>query len=196
MKMKILIFSTAAMALIGTLSLGIQGAWSDDENHSYSTEKWQKIKARSTGVAPLANALYGDECGSCHFAYPPGLLPASSWQKVMTGLADHFGDNAELEALAEQQLTDYLTGNAADTSSYRRSQKIMNSLRNTNAPSPLRITEIPYFMHEHREIPERIINLAEVGGSLSQCNTCHQNAGKGSFNENEIAIKGLGRWED
>ncbi len=194
--MKTLIFSTAAVALVGTLGLGIQGAWSDDDDHSFSTAKWNKMKARSTGVAAVTNALYTEECGSCHFAYPPGLLPASSWQKVMAGLADHFGDNAELDANEQQQLTEYLTNNAADTSSYRRSRKIMNSLQNTNTPSPLRITEIPYFRHEHREIPKRIINLPEVGGNLSQCNSCHQHAEKGSFNEDEISIKGFGRWKD
>jgi hypothetical protein len=194
--MKTLIFSTAALALVGTLSLGIQGAWSDDDDHSYGTEKWQNMKARSTGVAPVTNTLYAEECGSCHFAYPPGLLPAASWQQLMTGLDDHFGDNAELDANDEQQLAEYLTNNAADTSSYRRSRKIMNSLQDTNMPSPLRITEIPYFRHEHREIPNRIINLPEVGGNLSQCSACHQHAEMGSFNEHEISIKGFGRWED
>ena len=194
--MKTLIFSTAALALVGTLSLGIQGAWSDDDDHYSGTEKRQNMKARSTGVAPVTNALYAEECGSCHFAYPPGLLPAASWQQLMTGLDDHFGDNAELDDNEEQQLTDYLTDNAADTSSYRRSRKIMSSLQNTNMSPPLRITEIPYFRHEHREIPNRIINLPEVGGTLSQCNSCHQYAEKGSFNEHEISIKGFGRWED
>ena len=194
--MKTLIFSTAAIALVGTLGLGIQGAWSDDDDHSYSTENWKKMKARSTGVAPVTNTLCAEECGSCHCAYPPGLLPAASWQNLMTGLDDHFGDNAELDANERQQLTEYLTNNAADTSSYRRSRKIMNSLQNTNISPPLRITETPYFKHEHSEIPSRIIELPEVGGNLSQCNSCHQYAEKGSFNEHEISIKGFGRWED
>ena len=26
------------------------------------------------------------ECGSCHIAYPPALLPAASWRAVMSGL--------------------------------------------------------------------------------------------------------------
>ncbi len=194
--MRTLIFSTAALALLGTLGLGIQGAWSDDEDHSYGPEKWQHIKARSTGVAPVTNALYADECGSCHFAYPAGLLPSLSWQKVMAGLADHFGDNAELDIQTQNKITEYLIDNAAETSDYRRSRAIMYSLKTTDKPSPLRITETPYFIREHREIPRRIINLPEVGGSLSQCTACHQNAGKGSFNEGEIVINGFGRWED
>lgn len=194
--MKTLIFFTAALALIGTLGLGVQGGWSDDDDHSYGTEKWQKMKARSTGVAPVTNDLYAEECGSCHFAYPAGLLPSSSWQKVMTGLADHFGDNAELDTQTEQQITEYLTTNAAESSNYRRSRAIMYSLQATNMTPPLRITDTPYFKREHREIPNRIINLPEIGGNLSQCNACHQRADKGSFNEHEIVIKGFGRWED
>ncbi len=193
--MKILIFSTAALALLITLSLGIQGAWSGDDDHSYGPDKWQHIKEKSTGVAPVTNALYIEECGSCHFAYPAGLLPSSSWQKMMQGLADHFGDNAELDTQTQNVITEYLVNNAAESSNYRRSRAIMKSLQMTNK-SPLRITDTPYFKREHREIPEKIINLAEIGGNLSQCNACHQKADKGSFNEHEIVIKGFGRWED
>ncbi|HPQ24397.1 MAG TPA: cytochrome C, partial [Gammaproteobacteria bacterium] len=50
------------------------------------------------GVAPVDNPLYLQECGSCHFAYQPGLLPARSWNNLMGGLENHFGENAELPA--------------------------------------------------------------------------------------------------
>ncbi|MDX2477487.1 MAG: cytochrome C, partial [Gammaproteobacteria bacterium] len=88
----------------------------------------------------------------------------------------------------------YLASNSAETSTYRRSQAIMGSLRKTRTP-PLRITETPYFVHEHREIPKRIIELPEVG-SLSQCNACHRYAEQGSFSEDDIWIKGIGHWDD
>ena len=32
-------------------------------------------------VAPVQSAAYQEECGGCHFAYQPGLLPAASWQR-------------------------------------------------------------------------------------------------------------------
>lgn len=182
--MKTLIFSTAALTLVGILGFGIQGAWSDSDH----------IKGLSTGVAPVINTLYQEECGSCHLAYPPGLLPAASWQGVMSGLEDHFGDNAELDSDVLQQLSNYLASNSAEMSAYRRSQAIMSSLRNSRTP-PLRITELSYFAHEHREIPKRIIELPEVG-SLSQCNACHRYAEQGSFSEDDIWIKGIGHWDD
>ena len=42
---------------------------------------------------------YTQECGSCHLAYPPGLLPALSWQRLMGGLDRHFGTDAIVIAL-------------------------------------------------------------------------------------------------
>lgn len=191
--MKTLLFSTAAFTLLCTLFVGIQGAWSDDDDHEWS-EKMTSMKNKSTGVAPVTDPAYLEECGSCHFAYPPGLLPSISWQGIMNGLADHFGDNAELDDQTAERLNKYLEANAADKSEYRRSRAIMNSLRHTST-APLRITETPYFKHEHREIPKRIIELPEVG-SLSQCNACHRYAENGSFSEHEIWIKGVGQWDD
>ena len=37
-------------------------------------------------VAPVNNELYVKECGYCHFAYQAGLLPSSSWNKIMSNL--------------------------------------------------------------------------------------------------------------
>ena len=65
--MKTVIFSTAALTLVGILGFGIQGAWSDSDH----------MKRLSTGVAPVTSPLYQEECGSCHLAYPPGLLACS-----------------------------------------------------------------------------------------------------------------------
>ena len=27
--------------------------------------------------------IYNEECGACDMAYPPGLLPAKSWQRLL-----------------------------------------------------------------------------------------------------------------
>jgi hypothetical protein len=36
-------------------------------------------------------AKHREECAACHSAYPPGMLPAASWQRVMANLPRHFG---------------------------------------------------------------------------------------------------------
>lgn len=202
--MKTAIFSAAALSLMGTLFVGLQTALSDDDDDDDRHEshdrfpgggRWERLKRRSTGVAPASTPLYQEECGGCHMAYPPGLLPAASWHKIMQGLEDHFGDNAELTDDAVQQLSGFLEANAADRSNHRRSRAIMEKVPYADAMAPMRITDLSYFRHEHDEIPRWIVKRAEVG-SLSHCDACHRYAEKGSFNEHEIFIKGVGRWHD
>src|SRR3989344_6200999 len=48
-------------------------------------------------------SAYTQECAACHTAYPPGLLPAASWNRVMTGLAQHYGTDASLDAATVRQ---------------------------------------------------------------------------------------------
>jgi len=113
---------------------------------------------------------------------------------MMTQLDDHFGDNAELETEVNQRITDFLLNNSADKSEYRRSRKLINSLAKSD--TPLRITEIPYFKHEHNEIPAKMVKDNKQVNSLSNCNACHTKAEQGLFDENDILIPGFGRWDD
>jgi hypothetical protein len=182
MKMKLQRLSMLAMAA----TLFSSGAVMAEDDWGWSR--------RGPGVAPVKNELYKSECGACHFAYQPGLLTAASWQKLMGGLDSHFGENAELDAPTQKELTTYLVMNAADNvEGYRRSAKIARSVADT---VPLRITEVPYIRYKHNEIPMRVIKVNKDIGSLSNCAACHTRADTGSFSEREIRIPGIGRWED
>ena len=147
--------------------------------------------SQKSGVAPVANVVYAKECGACHYAYPPGLMTAASWNKVLSNLSNHFGENAELPADTMKTVTDYATANAADKSTYRLSQKIARSTGNT---APTRISEIPYIAREHREIMGRYVKNNPKVGSLSKCQLCHTDADKGTFTERAINIPGHGAW--
>lgn len=149
---------------------------------------------RGPDVAPVTNALYQQECASCHMAYQPGLLPARSWQRLMDNLADHFGDNAELAPEDQAAITAFLTANAADRASEKRARKIAASLRSDDAP--LRITDTPYIKSKHDELPVRLVTGNPKVKSLAQCNVCHTRAERGSFSESQIDIPGYGRWDD
>ena len=177
--MKKLMISLLAIAGIAAAS----SVLADDDGYRGS---------RGPDVKPVDNTLYKTECASCHMAFQPGFLPARSWQKLMGGLADHFGDNAELGAAERQAIEAYLVANAADNAGGRRSQKFMRSIGDT---TPLRITEVSYFRSKHREVPARLIKHEKVG-SLSNCAACHTRADLGSYAEREINIPGVGRWED
>jgi hypothetical protein len=165
---------------------------SDDDNEERGF--LAEVFNRSSAIAPVANQLYAEECGGCHLAYPPGLLPAASWKILLNQLGDHFGDNAELAEQDRAAILDYLQTNSADKSSHRLSNKIMKSL--SGEQTPMRITEVPYIKREHRELPPRIINTNSKVGSLSNCSACHTDAANGSFSERGINIPGVGRWDD
>ena len=135
------------------------------------------------------NTAYGEECGGCHMAYPAMLLPPQSWRQIMAGLADHFGENAELDEATRAGLEDYLVTESGRVS-YRK------LFRNLGDAAPSRITELPYFVHEHDEIPARFVTGNEQVKSLSQCNACHRDAEMGRFDEDDVVIPGVGRWDD
>jgi nitrate/TMAO reductase-like tetraheme cytochrome c subunit len=121
------------------------------------------------------NAKWQQECGSCHIAYAPGLLPAESWRKIMTGLDKHFGESASLTAPENKEITAYLVGNASNRWS-----------ANT---APLRITESRWFKtkHDSREISPDTWKRASVK-SPANCQACHVDAAKADFNEHRIKI--------
>ena len=59
-------------------------------------------------VFDTSNTTYRSECGSCHIAYPPQLLPKESWQALMAGLPTHFGSDASVDAKTAKQIESYL----------------------------------------------------------------------------------------
>ena len=186
-KLLALLAVTAASSLL--FSATVYG--DDDDDHGWGMSWFKKSKL---DVAPVNNQAYRDECGSCHFAYQPGLLPEKSWRKMMVGLENHFGDNAELDAETQNSLLDYLVINSADKSNYKRSKRIMGSLR--QGEIPLRVSDTLYFKRKHDEIPLRYVADNKDVGSYSNCAACHAKADTGSYDEDEINIPGVGRWED
>ena len=140
------------------------------------------------GGPPSYVELYQENCGDCHFAYPPTLLPQASWQLIMTNLSDHFGEDAELDNNDNALIKGYLVANS------------MSNLRRFSHSGegavPLRITELHYFQHEHEEIPDRLITNNDEVGSLSNCSSCHQTNSRKMFDDDRVTISGYGRWDD
>jgi hypothetical protein len=167
--------------------LASDGFVSDDHDLDHEYHKEDEHNERQVGVA--TDPVYAEECGSCHMTYPATLLPTKSWKKIMAELDDHFGESAELDAQTRQQIEDYLVHESARIS--RR-----KLLRNLGDAAPLRITELPYFVHEHDEIPVRLVAGNDKVISLSQCNACHRGAERGRFDEDDVVIPGVGRWDD
>ena len=62
---------------------------------------------------PVDDPKVKAECGACHMAFPAGMLPAASWQKIMAGLSDHFGEDASLADATRREIADWLVTHAA-----------------------------------------------------------------------------------
>ncbi len=173
----------AIALLVGALSMS--GACAEAEENFVL---WLLNFERTKEVKPVTNKQYQDECGGCHFAYQPGLLPARSWEKLLNAKAlhDHFGDNAEMDKDTLQAIHNYAVENAADKSYYKRSRKI--AVATQNGPAPLRIIELRYIERKHRGIPEKMIKGNKDVKSLSHCDKCHTQAAKGVFEADTVSI--------
>ena len=180
-----------AALLVGVLSLNVPCAVAE-ENFGL----WLVNFGRTKEVKPVSNEQYRSECGDCHFAYPPGLLPEKSWQKLLSAeaLRDHFGSNAELDKDALQAIHDYAVENAADKSWYKRSRKI--AVATAEGEAQLRITEVRYIKRKHQDIPEKMIKGNKDVKSLSYCDKCHTQAAKGVFDADTVLIPNFPDWDD
>lgn len=121
---------------------------------------------------PLLPA-YQQECASCHVAYPPGLLPAASWQALMNTLPRHFGADASVDTATQKDLSAWLTAN--------------RSKRAAGRPPEDRITRSDWFIREHREVPGPTWKSTSVR-SASNCAACHTTAEQGEFNERNVRL--------
>ncbi|HKU71557.1 MAG TPA: diheme cytochrome c [Burkholderiales bacterium] len=125
-------------------------------------------------LAAPPNERWQAECASCHIAYPPGLLPAQTWKRLMSQLDKHFGTDASLEPAAADEIGAYLERHA--------------SLGRRAPPAgSLRITESGWFLHEHDEVPPASWKLPAVK-SAANCAACHTTAEQSDFRKRNIRI--------
>lgn len=146
---------------------------------------WSAAQTPKPAVAADGAAQWKAECASCHMPYPAGLLPQRSWQKLMAGLDKHFGADASLSVAAATQITAYLVKNSAEQNTSRRSAKFLQSI--APGETPLRISETPHFVKEHRKVAAETWKLPKVGGKAN-CNACHSDAESGEFSGRNTKI--------
>ena len=149
------------------------------------------VLVRSPGVSEVrfpmpASKVYVQECGSCHTAYAPGLLPARAWRKMMSELADHFGEDASLAdphyfAILKELETLAADGSHADM----RMRRIQAAI--PAGESPQRISQTRYFKALHDEVPVKIWRRKGVGAAAN-CLACHIRANEGRYSESEVRV--------
>jgi hypothetical protein len=123
---------------------------------------------------------YRAECASCHLAYPPTLLGASDWRRIMAGLHDHFGSDAAVDREKAREIGAFLERNAGNT----------NKLG--SAGNPPRTSQTASFVREHRKVPARFWQDLRVK-SAANCEACHAGAPDGRYSEHDMLIPELKR---
>lgn len=116
-------------------------------------------------VRPVTHEPTRKECGECHMPFQPGLLPAGSWNRIMDGLNDHFGESADLTPDVAAEIRAYLTGNAASRGD----------------GGLLRITEQPWWTRKHHFRPDVWTRPDVV--SKANCEACHRGAAQGLYED-------------
>jgi Dihaem cytochrome c len=116
---------------------------------------------------------FTQECAACHVAYPPGLLPARSWQRIMGGLDRHYGSDASLDAATTRQIDHWLQANAG---TYKRVRE---------EPPQDRLTRSAWFERKHGNIDTSVWKLASVK-SAANCGACHGGADRGQFDDDNL----------
>jgi mono/diheme cytochrome c family protein len=120
-------------------------------------------------------AAYTQECAACHTGYAPGMLPARSWQRIMTGLDKHYGTDASLDAATVQQISGWLQSNAG---TYKRVAE---------EPPQDRITRSAWFVRKHDEVAPAVWKLPSVK-SAANCAACHTGADKGDYDDDNLRM--------
>jgi len=128
------------------------------------------------------------ECASCHLAFPPQLLAAEDWKRVMDSLDRHYGDNAGLDEQTRRAIEDFLVRNAGKPSKVGAG----GTAKENELP---RLTGTRWFKRKHHEVPRADWSHAKVK-SPANCAACHTKAEQGSYREREIVMPNGKRWED
>lgn len=121
-------------------------------------------------------SAYTTECAACHTGYAPGMLPARSWARIMTGLDKHYGSDASLDPATVKELGNWLQANAG---TYKRVAE---------EPPQDRITRSAWFERKHRKLDDPAVwKLASIK-SAANCAACHTGADKGRFDDDNLKV--------
>ena len=146
-----------AVSLLFAFGLLINEALADSKAFTATNKTWQA------------------ECGSCHLAYPPNLLPAPAWRRMMAGLDRHFGTDASIDA-----------GSAAEIGAFLQTNAGQGRKRGSDSGT-LRISETPWFARKHDEVPATTWKNPKVK-TAANCSACHAGAERGDFDEHAVRI--------
>jgi hypothetical protein len=189
------LFTLLIAGVLSVAAIGLAFADDDEEGEDEGKEREGMMMESRMPIRQVTNPTYNKECGSCHMAYQPGLLPTRAWAQIMTpaALSNHYGDDASLSEELRKEISAVLGIDSPDLA--LQGNPLAQGADAAAGELP-RISTTASFRQEHDEIPARLVKDNPKVGSLSQCNACHRGAADGDYNERGINIPGYGPWRD
>ena len=175
-------------ALIAVVMLGVIVVSAAYYFRGYVTQTDTKPFIPFTSPALPSNAIWEAECGECHLAFHPTLLPARSWRRMMEQQAEHFGDDLAYDEETISEITEFLVTNAAESGLTEAAHKIKRSV--PAGETPLGITATQYWKRKHEEINEKYWKASSVK-SKANCTACHLDAKSGWFEDSNMRLPKL-----
>lgn len=164
------------LTLLALAATEVSRADNDEDEHG---ERHSRSAASQQLINSPGYKTYQQECAGCHMAYPPGMLPPASWQRIMGSLDQHYGTNASLDAPTVRELSAWLATQSAQSTGKRRASE---------PPPQDRITRSSWFVHEHDEISASVWKRASIK-SPANCMACHTQSKDGQPNFSEHAVR-------
>ena len=128
------------------------------------------------------------ECGDCHMAFHPTLLPARSWQLMLENQNDHFEEDLDYEEEMIVELLGFAVKNAAESKQTEAAFKINKT--EPESSSPQRITGTVYWKQKHDDIEGKYWK-SEMVEAKNNCGACHLDAETGWFEDSNMRLPKL-----
>ena len=157
------------------LSIGYVALWSPHDTQRLAREE-------SALRAAMKLEPWSKECGSCHLAYAPAMLPIASWQRTVDEQEKHFGEDLGLtEAMSARLLAHAKSAAAPSWGAWKLASSV------PAGEAPLEVSATPFWKSAHASLPESAFR-PPVSAGKHECEACHRDAGSGKFHPRMIQI--------
>lgn len=179
-----------AHRLIGTSIIIATLSWAGVMFGGYLGSNPDQAYLPFTGQKLASNQTWNEECGDCHLAFHPSLLPARSWQRLFDEQEQHFDEDLMLDDEIIVELRDFANKNSAEQEATEAAWKLNTTIKPNEFP--IQITKTAYWQEKHTTITEPTWQREDVL-SKSNCSACHLDAEQAHFEDSAMHIPGQPR---
>jgi cytochrome b len=163
----------ALIAAVAAIEIAYVAAWSPRDHE-------RRMREEAAAKATLKTQAWFKECGSCHLAYSPAMLPFASWQRTLDEQEKHFGEDLGLGAEAVRTLLEHAKATPAPSWA---AWKLAASVPKGEAPLEVSVT--PFWREAHSSLHDSDFKPPRSAGR-HDCEACHQDAASGIFHPRMI----------